>query len=125
MEEDKKNVIKFIGIMIIYILLSALGIFGQMGMVLFPIIAIPFALYCMRNKITMQFHIIFHVVVSLSIYLMMHNVLGILIYIISVVVPTYIILYLYKQELALPNLIMYGGLVLSGIAFVYFAVMKG
>ncbi|MBQ1274644.1 MAG: DUF2232 domain-containing protein [Cellulosilyticum sp.] len=125
MEDDKKNVIKFIGIMIIYILLSALGIFGQVGMALMPIVSIPFALYCMKNKMTLQFHIIFHIVVSASIYLMMQNVLGILIYIVSVVAPAYMILYLYKQRLTLPNMIMYGGLLLSGIAFVYFAVMKG
>ena len=125
MEQDKKNVIKFIGLMIIYILLSALGIFGLMETVLFPIIAVPFALYCVKNKIDKSWHIIFHVIVSIAIYLMMHSILGILIYLVSVVIPVYIILFLYKQEMPLPNIMMYGGLILAGIVFVYFSVMKG
>lgn len=124
MEEDKKNVIKLIGLMIIYILLSALGIFGQVGAVLFPIVALPFALYCMKHKLEVQMHILFHVVISIAIYLMMHSVLGILIYLISVVIPVYVILFLYKQELALPNIMMYGGLILSVFVFVYFMFMK-
>lgn len=125
MEQDKKNVIKFIGIMIIYILLSALGIFSVVGTALFPIVALPFALYCMRNKIDVQLHVIFHVTVSIAIYLIMHSILGVLIYLMSVVIPTYIILFLYKQELPLPNIIMQGGLILAVVVFVYFAVLKG
>lgn len=125
MEKNKKNVIKLSGIMLIYILLSALGLFGQIGAILFPIIALPFTLFCMQNKVAKELHILFHVVVSIAIYLMVNSVLGILIYIVSVIIPTYIILFLYKQELALPNIIMYGGLILAAIVFVYFSIMKG
>ncbi|MBE6024027.1 MAG: DUF2232 domain-containing protein [Cellulosilyticum sp.] len=124
MEEDKKNVIKLIGIMLIYILLSALGVFGQMGVVLFPIVGLPFALYCMKNTVSKKLHVLFHVVVSIAIYLVMHSILGVLIYLVSVVIPAYVILFLYKQELALPNIMMYGGLILSAVVFVYFALMK-
>lgn len=125
MEQDKKNVIKLIGIMVIYILLSALGCFGQVGIVLFPIIALPFTLFCIRNKVAKELHILFHVIVSIAVYLMVHSVIGILIYMVSIVIPTYIILFLYKQEIPLPNIIMYGGLILAIIVFIYFAIMKG
>lgn len=125
MEQDKKSVIKLIGLMFTYILLSVLGFFGQVGLVLFPIISVPFTLFCMRNKVAKELQILFHVIVSIAIYLMAHSVLGIFIYIASAVIPAYIILFLYKQELALPNIIMYGGLVLAAIVFVYFSIMKG
>ena len=124
MEESKKNVMKFIGIMLIYILLSALGIFSQQVAVLFPIFSLPFALYCMRNKLSINMHIIFHVTVSLVIYLLMGSPYCILIYIVGVVIPTYIILFLYKQELSLPNIMMYSGLGLAAVVFAYFTIMK-
>lgn len=124
MEESKKNVMKFIGVMIIYILLSALGIFGQVATVLFPIFSLPFALYCMRNKLSINMHIIFHAVISIVIYLLMGSPYCILIYVVGVMVPTYMILFLYKQELSLPNIMMYTGLGLAAVVFAYFAVMK-
>jgi len=124
MESSKKNVMKLIGIMIIYILLSTLGIFGQETTVLFPIFSLPFALYCMRNKLTISMHIMFHIVISAVIYLLMGNPYCILIYIVGVVIPTYLILFLYKQEFSLPNIMMYTGLGLAAVVFSYFAVMK-
>lgn len=124
MEQDKKNVIKLIGIMIIYILLSALGSFSQIEIVLMPIVAVPFALYCMRNKVTLQLQIIFHVAVSVIVYLMTQSLIGVLIYAVSVVIPAYIILVLYKRELPLPNIIMNGGLILATVVFCFLALMK-
>ena len=124
MEAGKKSVVKFIGMMIIYILLTALGIFSQEVTVLFPIFSLPFALYCMRNELTTAMHGIFHVTISIVIYLLMGNLYCILIYGVGVVIPTYMILYLYKQELALPNMMMYTGLGLAAVVFVYFAIMK-
>lgn len=124
MEESKKNVMKFIGVMIIYILLSALGIFGQVATVLFPVFSLPFALYCMRNNLSSTRHIIFHVVISIVIYLLMGSPYCILIYLVGVMVPTYMILFLYKQELSLPNIMMYTGLGLAAVVFGYFAIMK-
>lgn len=124
MEQDKKNVIKLIGIMIIYILLSALGSFSQIEVVLLPIVAVPFALYCMRNKITLQLQVIFHVAVSVAVYFMTQSLIGILIYAVSVVIPAYIILVLYKRELPLPNIIMNGGLILAVVVFCFLTLVK-
>ena len=124
MEAGKKSVMKFIGVMIIYILLSALGIFSQGATVLFPTFSLPFALYCMRNKLSVNMHIIFHVIISIVIYLLMGSPYCILIYIVGVVIPTYMILFLYKQELSLPNIMMYTGLGLAAVVFGYFTVMK-
>ena len=124
MEQDKKNVIKLIAVMIIYILLSALGVFNAVGSVLFPILALPFAYYCVRNKMTVLFHIGFHVIISMVIYGITQNIVCILIYFVSVVIPAYIILVLYQQKMALPNRIMYGGLGLAGVIFVFFTVIK-
>lgn len=124
MEQDKKNVMKLIGIMVIYILLSALGTFSQIEIVLLPIVAVPFALYCMRNKVTLQLQVIFHVAVSVVVYLMTHSLIGVLIYAVSVVIPAYIILVLYKRELPLPNIIMNGGLILATVVFCFFTLVK-
>ena len=124
MEQDKKNVIKLIGIMIIYILLSALGSFSQIEVVLLPIVAVPFVLYCMRNKITLQLQVIFHVTVSVAVYLMTQSLIGILIYAVSVVIPAYIIFVLYKKELPLPNIIMNGGLILATVVFCFLFLVK-
>lgn len=124
MEASKKSVMKFIGMMIIYILLSALGIFSQEVTVLFPIFSLPFALYCMRNKLTTTMHSVFHVTIGIVIYLLMGNLYSVLIYTVGVVVPTYIILFLYKQELSLPNIMIYTGLGLAAAVFGYFTIMK-
>lgn len=124
MEQDKKNVINLIVTMIIYILLSTLGVFNSVGSVLFPILALPFAFYCIRNKTIISFHIIFHIIISIAVYIATHSIAGIAIYMISAVIPAYIILFLYRCEIALPNMMMYGGLSLAGVIFVFFAVMK-
>lgn len=124
MEQNKKGVIKFSVLILVYILLSALGVFGQMESVLFPIFALPFALFCLKNKVTANMHVIFHLAVSAAIYLMMGSLYCLLVYGVSVVVPAYIILYLYKQKLSLPNMMMYMGLGLSVVVFVFFALMK-
>lgn len=125
MEEDKRNIIKLICLMILYILLSAIGVFGQIGTVLFPILAVPFAIFCIKHKIPVQWQVMFHLAVGISIYLVMNHILSVLIYVMSIVLPIYIILFLYKQEVPLPNMMMYGGLVLSVFIFVYFSFMKG
>ena len=124
MEGSKKSVMKYMGIMIIYILPSALGIFSQEVTVLFPIFSLPFALYCMRNKLTIAMHSIFHVSISIVIYLLMENLYSVLIYGVGVVIPTYVILFLYKKQLPLPNMMMYTGLSLAAVVFVYFMIMK-
>lgn len=124
MDEDKRNIIKLISLMILYILLSATGVFGQVETALFPILAVPFAIFCVKNKISAQWQAIFHIAVSISIYLVMNHILSVVIYFISVVLPVYIILFLYEQKIALPNMMMYGGLVLAVLIFVYFSFMK-
>lgn len=124
MEQDKKNVIKLIGIMIIYILLSALGIFSQIEIVLLPIVAVPYTLFCMRNKVNIQLQVLFHAVVGICIYLISQSLIGVLIYLVSVVIPAYIILVLYNRELPLPNIIMNGGIILSVVVFGFLFLMK-
>lgn len=124
MEQSKRSGMKFIGVLVGYILLSALGVFQSMGTVLFPLLALPFTLYCMRNKVATTMHMIFHIIISIVIYLLMGNPYCILIYCIAVAIPTYMILFLYKQEISIPNMIMYMGLSLSVFVFAFFILMK-
>lgn len=124
MEEDKKNIIKLVSLMILYILLGATGIFGQVEVALLPFLSIPFAILCVKHQISGQWQAMFHVAVGISIYLVMDNVLSVVIYLISVILPAYIILYLYQQMIPLPNMMMYGGLILSVLTFAYFSFIK-
>ena len=124
MEQSKISIVKFMGMLLIYILLGTLDFFKHIETVLFPFLALPFTLYCMRNKVSIKKQILFHAIVSLVLYALMGNPYCILIYCIAVAIPTYMILFLYQQEFSIPNIMMYIGLGLSVVVFIFFTFMK-
>lgn len=124
MDNSKVNLPKLIGVAVIYILLSVIGLFSQIEMILFPILALPFAWYIAKHEPPLSIHIIFHGVMLVSNYLFTQSVASVLIYGAAVIVPVYTINFFYKQELPLPNFIMYVGIILAVSAFVFLTIFK-
>ncbi len=124
MDTNVKGLVSRVCLMTLYISLSVLGLYYAIGLVLFPIIAIPCIIYFINNKIDRKQHLLFQMIVSIGIYLITGNFICILIYLVSVCIPTYIILYFYKEKFPLPNIIMYSTICLAIVVLVFFMVMK-
>ena len=124
MDTNVKGLVSRVCLMTLYISLSVLGLYYAIGLVLFPIIAIPCIIYFINNKLDRKQHLLFQMIVNIGIYLITGNFICILIYLVSVCIPTYIILYFYKEEFPLPNIIMYSTICLAIVVLVFFMVMK-
>ncbi len=124
MDTNIKGLISRVCLMALYIALSALGLYYAIGLVLFPIIAIPCMIYFINNKIDIKQHLLFQMIVNIGIYLITGNFICVLVYLVSVCIPTYIILYFYKEEFPLPNIIMYSTICLAIVVLGFFIVMK-
>lgn len=124
MDTNVKGLVSRVCLMTLYITLSVLGLYYAIGLVLFPIIAIPSMIYFINNKIDIKQHLLFQVIVNIGIYLITGNFICILVYLVSVCIPTYIILYFYKEEFPLPNIIMYSTICLAIVVLAFFIVMK-
>lgn len=120
--------VKSIGIMIclaiLYIGLGMAGLYHAIGIVLFPIIAVPAIVCFMKNRLNKEQHIILHTIIGIGIYLITGNLICIVIYFLSVCIPTYVIMYFYRKKFPLPNIIMYVTLSLAIVVFAFFMLMK-
>lgn len=124
MDSNAKSIVSRICLIAIYIALGLVGLYHAVGLALFPIIAVPSIIYFITNKLDKRQHIVFQLIVSVGIYLVTSNLICILVYLVSVCVPTYVILYFYKEEFPLPNIIMYATLSLAVVVLVFFVLMK-
>lgn len=124
MDSNAKSIISRICLIAIYILLGIVGVYYAVGLALFPIIAVPLIVYFIKNKLSKEQHIVFQFVIVLGIYLTTSNLICILVYLISACIPTYVVLYFYKEEFPLPNIIMYATLSLSVVVLGFFVLMK-
>lgn len=124
MSQNIKHTGSFMALITLYLLLAIIGCFSQITSVFFPIVALPLIIYCIRNKMTLREHSLFHMIVGL--FILMDSSYGgsLLIYIMAVILPTYIILYLYSCEVKTPNIIMYVGISLSVVIFILSMVVK-
>ena len=98
MDTNVKGLIGRICLMALYIVLSAVGMYYAIGIVLFPVIAVPCIVYFINNQLDIKQHVGFQAIVSIGIYLITGNFICVLVYLLSVCIPTYIILYFYKQQ---------------------------
>lgn len=108
----------------VYIVLGMLGIYHAMEIVLFPIITIPLIVYFIRNRLSKIQHIVFQSIIIIAVYLTNSSMNCVLIYLAGICIPAYVILYLYTEELSLPNIIMYATVLLSAVTLSFFIIMK-
>ena len=125
MEQGKINIPKFMLMVVVYTVLAILGFFSHIQGVLFPVFALPLALYVVNEKPQLVWQIIFHIVIiAINCIISGFNVVTILIYIASVIIPAMIIVSIYEQRVPLPNFIMYVGVALCILNFAYFSMIK-
>lgn len=125
MEQGKTNIPKLILMLIVYTVLAILGFFTRIEGVLFPVFALPVALYVVNEKPEFIVQAVFHaVILGINFVVSDYSVIPLIIYCVSVIIPAMIITYVYEQELALPNFIMYVAVALCILNFAYFSVLK-
>lgn len=124
MKQDTKKTIVLISLIALYILVGVLGIYEMLGLLLFPILSIPLAVYVIRNEQKLGIHFLYNIIIMIGIYLGSQSIQSILVYLVGICVPTYTLLFLYKKRLPLPNIIMYTGLIITAGMFIYFMLMK-
>jgi len=125
MEQGKTNIPKFLLMIIVYTVLAILGFFSRLEAVLFPVFALPVALYVVNEKPQLVLQAVFHtVILGINFVVSDYNVVTLLIYIVSVIIPAMIIAFVFEQKVALPNFIMYVAVALCILIFAYFSVLK-
>ena len=124
MKRSSKDVAIVLSLMIIYILLTQLGVYQGIGILLFPILSMPFVICLIKNYFTRGLDFLFNIVVMIGIYLLSNNIQSVYIYSVSVCVPGYIGAYFYKKEVPLPNMIMYLSIGVASSVFLYLQAMK-
>lgn len=124
MKSDTKKRIVPIVLLIVYILLATLGVYQFIGFLLSTLLSIPLAIYIIKSKESAYFHITYNIIAVIGVGLMSRSIDGTLIYLISVTTLAYIFLFLYKEQFPLPNIIVYGTLLISVMMFIYMGAMK-
>ena len=124
MKRSLKSVIALVSLMLIYILLTSLGVYTTMGLTVFPILSIPLALCLIKGKLTRGIDFIFNIAIIMGIYLITYSIQSVFIYLISACVPAYAATFFYKKKVPLPNTIMYVSVIMTLAVFIYFAGMK-
>ncbi|WP_070001189.1 DUF2232 domain-containing protein [Cellulosilyticum sp. I15G10I2] len=124
MKQNSKSIIFILMMMLVYVLLARLGIYHTGGIILFPILSAPLAVYLIKKQLTQGVDFLFNIAIIIGIYLLTNSVQSVLIYIISVSIPAYAAAFFYKKEVPLPNMIMYVSISVAGAIFIYLGVMK-
>lgn len=124
MKQDTKKTLTLCMLLVFYIILAIPGMYNVGVTIILPLLAIPLMLYMIKNTLSCNTHILYHVATLLAIYALTTSIESCLIYITGIVVPVYAVSYFYKKKYPLPNTIMYAGIV-NGIALlVYQGIMK-
>lgn len=125
MEQGKMNIPKLMLMFTTYTVLCLLGFFTAIESVLFPVFALPFALYVVSERPPIVLQVVFHIVMlGINFWSAQYDLIAIFIYLVSVVIPIAIIIFFYEQKLPLPNFIMYVAISLCVIVFIYFTILK-
>lgn len=124
MKDDQKKIIVLLGFIIGYILLGVLGVYEVGGILIFPLISLPLALYLIRNKEEIKKQFIYHGIIAIGIYAITGSIYNLLVYIVGICIPAYAISYFYKKRIPIPNVIMNVTLIMSIAFFAYFSFMK-
>lgn len=119
-----RSIVSVLCLIAIYIGLSMVGLYHMIGTVLFPIISVPAIICFTINTLNKRQHIVIQMAIIMGIYLTTSHFVCILVYLVSVCVPTYVILYLYQEKFPLPNIIMYATLSLSVVVLLFFIIMR-
>ncbi len=124
MKQDTKKTLTLCMLLVFYIILAIPGMYNIGVTIILPLLAIPLMLYMIKNTLSRNTHILYHVATLLAIYALTTSIESCLIYIMGIVVPVYAVSYFYKKKYPLPNTIMYAGIV-NGIALlIYQGIMK-
>lgn len=124
MKQDTKKTLTLCMLLVFYIILAIPGMYNIGVTIILPLLAIPLMLYMIKNTLSRNTHILYHVATLLAIYALTTSIESCLIYITGIVVPVYAVSYFYKKKYPLPNTIMYAGIV-NGIALlIYQGIMK-
>lgn len=122
-KESKKNIALY-SLVILYIVLAASGLYGYLGIIIFPILSIPLAAYMLTYKQPVSVHFLYNLVIVIVSYIFTRHLESALIYIIGVCIPAYSVVFLYKKKLPLPNIIMNETVIVSSTLLVYILIMK-
>ncbi|MGL4737974.1 MAG: DUF2232 domain-containing protein [Cellulosilyticaceae bacterium] len=122
--QNFKDWLKLSLLLTFYVVLGFLGIYSNTLIFLFPLTAIPLTIYLMGSKKDMRRELALHILVVVGIYLVSGDYTQTILYVLSVVVPTYLAIRLYRQQLTVPQIMMTIGVTMGGVLIVYVVGMK-
>lgn len=122
--QNFKDWLKLSLLIIFYVVLGFFGIYSKTLIFLFPLTAAPLTIYLMGNKKDVKKEFAMHILVILGIYLVGDNYVQPVLYALSVVLPAYLIIKLYRYQFSVPQIMMTTGVIMGGVLILYVVVMK-
>lgn len=123
MNEEFKQPIFPIGLMLIYIILGTLGLYSILGIFAAPFFSIPLVIYMLKRNISIGSIWPSFMITAIGIFVMRFDLNQVLIYLLGVVLVTQIIIYLYRNGYSLPTIIMYGTVFFTAAVLVYVGLL--
>lgn len=124
MNQDIKQYIKVLMIITIYISLGLIGIYSSTLIFLVPLLMAPMSIYLMGSRKNYKRDLLMHVMIAGILYFVTRRLDEALLYIISVAVPSHILVSCYRQKLSIPHIAIYTGIGTVGIFYLYIVGMK-
>ena len=124
MDKEFKQPIFPIGLMLIYIIFGTLGLYSVLGIFAAPFLSIPLVIYMLKRGIPLSSMLISYIVTATGIFIMGFDLNQVLIYFLGVVFSTHVIVYLYRKECTLPEIIVYGTVLFTIGVLVYLRILN-
>lgn len=119
MKHNTKDVVKMGLLVFIYALLGIIGIYSSTVMILLPLLAVPMTIYLLSSSAkTVKQDVLLNGMIVLIIYLLTGSLPEVILYMLNVIVPAYVVAYLYKKNTPIPQVVMYTGTAIAGALFV-------
>ncbi|MGL6175289.1 MAG: DUF2232 domain-containing protein [Cellulosilyticaceae bacterium] len=107
MNDNIKDFVKIGLLVFIYVTLGIIGVYSTPVILLLPLLTVPMSLFLMSNQLKTSKGIKINIFIAFSIFLLSGNLIEVIFYILNVTAPAYIVAKLYKEKIAIPQLILY------------------
>lgn len=124
MNQDIKHYMKVLMMITMYISLGVIGIYSSTLIFLVPLLMAPMSIYLMGSRKNYKRDLLMHAMIACVLYFVTRRLDEALLYIISVVVPSHILVDCYRRKLSTPHIAIYTGIGTVGMFYLYIIGMK-
>lgn len=124
MSDNIKDFIKIGLLVFIYVTLGIIGVYSTSVILLLPLLAVPMSIFLMSNQLNINKGIKINILIGITIFLISGNLIEVIFYALNVTAPAYVVAKLYKEKVAIPQLILYTATAIAGILCVTIIILQ-